>query len=193
MSSLPASVSMMTEAAEAGITPRIISKTNVNRNLFSMENQAGPHLGISGVRVEIFLYATLKGMLTRRSLLLSMAAYVPLALAEKKKEGKPPEVELAECSVKRQADLIVLDGRVRNISEKPIKRLVIFFDFLSSEQKVLTTKRGEIDAEILAPGEDAEFHSQIEPPARATHYQINFEDGAGRNLRGLKVGPFPIE
>ncbi len=131
-------------------------------------------------------------MYTRRSLLLTAATCATAAFAQKK-EGKPPEIELSECAVKRQEDLVVLDGRVKNVSEKPVKRLAILFDFLSSEQRVLTTKRGEIEAEVLAPGEDADFHSQIEAPARATHYRVSFVDGSGRDLRAVKTGPFPID
>ena len=131
-------------------------------------------------------------MLFRRSFLLILGFGTSVAFAQRKKE-KPPEIEVVECVVKRQADVIVLDGRIKNVTEKPIKRLTILFDFLSSEQKVLTTKRGEVEAEVLLPGEDAEFHSKIEPPARATHYQVGFEDGGGKILRGVNVGPFPIE
>src|SRR3954463_16809744 len=100
-------------------------------------------------------------MYTRRSLLLSLAASAPLALAQKKKAGKPPEIEVIECTVKRQNDLIVLDGRGKNLMDHPIKELGILFDFLSPEQKVITTKRGGIDGDTLGPGEDGEFHSQI--------------------------------
>src|SRR5436305_10506763 len=115
-------------------------------------------------------------MFTRRSLLLTVAASLPIAVAQKK-PAKPPEIEVLECSVKRQGDLIVLDGRIKNVTDRRLKDLSVLFDFLSPEKQVITTKRGGLDEEVLAPGDDGEFHSQVEPPPRATYFQVSFEDG----------------
>jgi len=131
-------------------------------------------------------------MYTRRFLCLLLLTICVLP-GQKKKDNKPPEVELVECNVKRQEYLIVLDGRVKNVGEKPVKRLVIQFSFLTSEKDTLTTKLGSIESEVLDPGEEAEFHFQLETPAKATHYLVNFEDGAGKYLRPSKNGPFAID
>jgi len=87
-----------------------------------------------------------------------------------------------------------VDARVKNCGEKPIKALQLILDFVASDHKqVITTKRGGIDAEMLDPGEEAEFHAQLEDQVRATEFQVNFEDGNGKYLRAEKTGPFPIE
>jgi hypothetical protein len=131
--------------------------------------------------------------MTRRLFALSVLAI--LAFGQKKgKEGKPPEVELLEATVHRQEGNVTVDARVKNVGEKPIKALNIVVDFVAPDHKqVITTKRGAIQEPVLDPGEEAEFHAQIEDPSRATEFHINFEDGNGRYLRGEKTGPFPIE
>jgi hypothetical protein len=132
------------------------------------------------------------GMSRRTFALLAVAAFLPLAFAQKRKEGKPPEIELIDPVVRRQGELIIIDGKVKNVSDKPVKELAIFFDFLFQE-KVITTKRGGIDDPVLEPGDEAEFHAQIEAPPRATHYQVHFEDGGSKYLRPAHNGPFPID
>jgi hypothetical protein len=132
-------------------------------------------------------------MYTRRSVVFALSSAVALA-QKNQKSKKPPEIELVECAVGRQADLIVLDGKVKNVTDHPIKGLQLLFDFISPEKAVITTKRGALEAEILEAGEEAEFHSQIEPPARATHCQVSFEDSGGKVLRAEgRLGPFPID
>jgi len=113
---------------------------------------------------------------------------------KKGKDSKPPEVQLLEASARRQEGIISVDARVKNCGEKPIKALQLILDFVASDHKqVITTKRGGIDAEMLDPGEEAEFHAQLEDQVRATEFQVNFEDGNGKYLRTEKTGPFPIE
>jgi hypothetical protein len=121
--------------------------------------------------------------------------FLVLALtAFAQKKGKPPEVELMEAKVHRQEGNLIIDARVKNVGEKPIKTLVLIIDFVASDHKqVITTKRGGLDQEILDPGEEAEFHAQIEDPSRATEFRITVEDGGGKYLRAEKTGPFPIE
>ena len=86
-----------------------------------------------------------------------------------------------------------MDGRVRNSGEKPIKELILLFDFQSPEKQVVATERGAIDEEILQPGEEAAFHMEANAPPGSVAFQINAADGAGRELRVAKSGPFPIE
>ena len=117
------------------------------------------------------------------------------AFGQKKgKDGKPPEVELLEATAHRQEGIISIDARVRNCGQKPIKTLQIIIDFIAPDHKqVITTKRGSIEAEVLEPGEEADFHARIEDPSRATEFQISFEDSSAKYLRAVKTGPFPID
>jgi hypothetical protein len=124
-----------------------------------------------------------------------MSLFAVLAFGQKKgKEAKPPEVELLEATAHRQEGNVIVDARVKNVGDKPIKVLRLLIDFVAPDHKqVITTKRGRIEAEMLDPGEEADFHAQIEDPSRATEFLINFEDGNGKYLRAEKTGPFPIE
>ena len=131
--------------------------------------------------------------MTRRLFALSVLAI--LAFGQKKgKEAKPPEVELLEATAHRQEGIVSIDARVKNCGEKRIKSLQIIVDFVGPDHKqVITTKRGSIEAEVLEPGEEAEFHAQVEDSPRATEFQISFEDGGAKYLRAVKTGPFPID
>lgn len=128
-----------------------------------------------------------------RVFILLLLAGVGIVSGQKKKEPKPPEIELLEASAHRQGENIAIDGKVRNCGDKPIKKLVLLFDFLDTDKQVLTTRKDSTEQELLAPGEEVEFHSQVPEPPRAALFQINFEDGGGKYLRVMKNGPFPIE
>jgi hypothetical protein len=131
--------------------------------------------------------------MTRRLLALSVLAI--LAFGQKKgNDPKPPEVEVLEATAHRQEGTVTVDARVRNCGDKPIKALTLLIDFVAPDHKqVITTKRGVIEAAMLDPGEEAEFHAQIEDPSRATEFRINFENGNSKYLRAIKTGPFPID
>src|SRR3954447_26333221 len=108
------------------------------------------------------------------------------APGKKNDKQKPPEIELLEQTVKRDGGDILLDGKVKNCGDKPIKNLVIFFHFFDADLQPITTRKGGIEEESLAPGDVAEFHAQMEQPPRATHYMIDFQDGGGKDLRTAK-------
>jgi hypothetical protein len=116
---------------------------------------------------------------------LVAGAFAP-ADAQKKKTPKPPDVEVTEAMAQRQEGRVSIDVRLRNCSPKPIRKLVLLFDFLDPGNKVVSTKKGEIDQEILAPGEDVEFHGQVEDNSRAVAIRARFEDAEERDLRAAK-------
>jgi hypothetical protein len=116
-----------------------------------------------------------------------------MAMAQKKPQLKPPELTLSETSIKREEGKILLDGKLRNVGERPAKGVTIFFDFLDPDRKVLATKKAELEPDSLEPQEDAEFHAQMEEPARVTHVRLRFEDKDGRDVRAANTGPYAIE
>jgi hypothetical protein len=95
--------------------------------------------------------------------------------------------------VQRTEGRVALDGRVKNTGERPITGALLIFHFLAPGRQVITTKQGPLDAELLEPGEEAEFHVHIVDPVRAVRVRIEAQDGSGRDLRVDKGGPFPIE
>lgn len=128
-------------------------------------------------------------MIRRRFLLLPLAS---LCVAAPKK-GKSPEVSVIQVTCRRLGDDVALDGRLKVGGMKPLKKIRLLFDFLGTDRQLLETKRGEVEEDLLAPGEEAEFHVRVADPVRAVLYSIRAEDGDGRELNVDKSGPFPIE
>src|ERR1700704_1867916 len=98
--------------------------------------------------------------MTRRAAWILLFAV--LAFGQKKgKEAKPPEVELLEATAHRQEGNVIVDAKVKNVGDKPIKALQLIIDFVAPDHKqVITTKRGGVEAEMLEPGEEADFRAQ---------------------------------
>ena len=111
---------------------------------------------------------------------------------EKKRKLKPPELEIAAIEVRRDVDLITLDGRVRNTGERPAEGIVFLFTFFAPGRQPLTTQKGTMD-NSLEPGEEREFRFQVQSPARAIEITIDAHDGQQRDLKVLKPGPYRIE
>lgn len=119
--------------------------------------------------------------------LACLSAALPLLAEKKGRQEKPPEIVLIDGSARRQTGNILVDGKVRNCGEKPIKNLVIYFHFFDADRQEITTRKGGVDQDTLAPGDESEFHAELEEPPRATYYRIDFEDGAGKYLRPAKT------
>jgi len=130
--------------------------------------------------------------LNRRTLLFSLGCLSPLAGA-KKSQAKGPEVILVDATAKVEDARVNLDGHVRNVTDKPIRRLTVVYELLDSDRKVLTRQKGSIDDESLDPGDEAPFSAQMHYHARGVFYRLEFEDGSEKELRAEKTGPFPLE
>jgi hypothetical protein len=123
--------------------------------------------------------------------ILVLAAVVTSIAAEKKK--KPPDLEVLEAAAHRGESKVAFEGRVRNSGQKPIKELTLLFNFLAPGKQPLTTEKGAIDEEVLEPGQEAAFRMETNDPPRSVQFQIDAQDGSGRELRVAKSGPFSIE
>ncbi|MDX2154245.1 MAG: FxLYD domain-containing protein [Bryobacteraceae bacterium] len=112
---------------------------------------------------------------------------------DKRKGGKPPDVTVVEASAHRTGEKIAIEGRVRNTSPKPLKKLMLLFELLESNGKVIATKQGEIDEPLLDADGEAAFHVEATDEARAVHFRIQATDAARRDLRVDPMTPRPIE
>lgn len=131
-------------------------------------------------------------VMERRYALLLLASLCAAAPRKGKPKGKGAEVSVLQIVCRRAGGDVSVDGRLK-AGEKSIKKLSLFVDFLGTDKQLLQTKRGEVDEEMLQPGDEAEFHMRVVDPVRAVLYSIRAEDGDGRDLRLDKAGPFPIE
>ena len=124
-------------------------------------------------------------------IILVLLLVVGSAAADKKK--KPPDVDILAASARRGESKISLEGKLRNSGEKPIKTLMLLFDFMAPGRQVVTTQKAPIDEEVLEPGQEAVFHMELNDPPRSVKFQINAADGSGRELRVAHGGPFAID
>lgn len=102
-------------------------------------------------------------------------------------------MQVLETAAHRGEGTIALDGRVRNCGEKPVRKLIILFDFLGPDGQVITTQRFETDEPLLEPGQDTTFHAKVTDPVRAVRYRMNATDPDSRDFKITNPGPFVIE
>jgi len=111
----------------------------------------------------------------------------------KRKPAKGADVEVAAISARRSGADVVIDGKLKNCGEKTHAGVVLLFDFLTTGNQVVATKKAPLDAEALAPGEEAEFHVRVADPVRAMWIRVNAADHQDRELKVANHGPFTIE
>lgn len=104
-----------------------------------------------------------------------------------------PDVQVVEAKARRvEEGKIAVDGKVK-VGEKPVKGLVIVFDFLSTEGENLTSQKIQVDDDVLDRGEESSFHAATMNPPGAVRFRLRAFDGADRELRLGNNGPFTIE
>jgi len=117
----------------------------------------------------------------------SLLAFTP------QKPKKPADVQMLETKAVRDAGRISVDGRVKATGEKPLRGLVIFFDFRSPEKEVVTSQKTVIDDATLEPGQEGVFHNEMVDAPRAVNYTIRAFDIHEKELRVANPGPYIIE
>jgi hypothetical protein len=130
------------------------------------------------------------------ALAIVLIAACALLAADKKRskdKNKPPDVEIVSLKIQREERNIALEGVVRNNSPKPMKGLVLFFEFLEFNGRMISRMKTEVSEEMLQPGEEAEFLTQTPDQVRAVDIRLEAEDRDGRNLLINKPGPHRIE
>lgn len=127
-----------------------------------------------------------------RLLAIALAAVSLFAYAPQKAK-KPPDVEIVETKVVRDAGKITVDGKVKVTAEKALRGLVIVFDFRSPEKEVVTAQKTVVDDTNMEPGREGVFHNEMVDPPRAVKYTIRAFDGHDKELRVANPGPYVIE
>src|SRR5450432_3186638 len=84
---------------------------------------------------------------------IALALVTVLALAQPKPK-KAADVRVLETTAHREENRITLDGKVRVTSDKPLRGLVIVFDFRSPEREVITTQKTTVDEDTLENGRE---------------------------------------
>ena len=135
--------------------------------------------------------------ITRRHVLLAIPA---LALAaEKRKKDRDFEggtVKVVEMAVHRSDGsdrLLSIDGRLVNSGPDAIRELVLIFDVMGVDDKVVNRQRGKVDEDPLAPGQESEFHWQMREHVDAVEVRVRAVAHDDRAVKVEEPGPYPIE
>jgi hypothetical protein len=128
-----------------------------------------------------------------RFLAATFLAICLLLSAHAQKQKRPPDVEILETKAVRETTKITVDGRVKATAEKPLRGLVIVFDFRSPEKEVVTSQKTVIQEENMEPGRDGVFHAEMVDAARAVNYTIRAFDVHDKELRVANPGPYIVE
>jgi hypothetical protein len=128
-----------------------------------------------------------------RLLVLTASVSLFWAFGQARRKPEPPRFEVVEFKAQRHEDRIWIDGRVRNTGESALRFAVLIFQFLSSDDKVVSTRRTDLEPEVLGPGEESSFMLQTLPPARAVSIRLEMQDRGQKWYPLSKSGPYPIE
>ena len=127
-----------------------------------------------------------------RLLVLLLAAGSLFAFGPQKQK-KPADVQILETKAMRDTGRIKVDGRVKVSGEKPLRGLVIVFDFRSPEKEVVTSQKTVIDEDTMETGQEGAFHNQMVDAPRAVKYTIRAFDMHEKELRVANPGPYIVE
>jgi len=128
-------------------------------------------------------------------LLLSLLPAAPAQKERKQKDDgpKPPDIIVLEFKAHREPGLVIFQGAVRNNSAKSIRGIVLIFEFLEGDGKMITRKTTVVTESAVAPGQESGFEVQTVDPVRAVQVRVDAEDKDGRYLRLDTQGPYDIE
>ena len=125
--------------------------------------------------------------------LLALGLLAIAALVSGQEKKKPAEFALLEFHVRRDVDLIHLDGRVKNIGGQRAEGVTMIIHFLAPGGVTLETKRGPLETEDVEPGQEAVFMFETPFPARSVKVKLEAEGRGEREIKMQKSGPHAIE
>ena len=128
-----------------------------------------------------------------RVILCGLLVAISVCTHAQDKKKKPPDVQVVETKGRRDEGRVMLDGKVRVTAEKPLKGLVVVFDFISPEHAVISSEKTMVDEDLMSHGAEGVYHAETRDPVRAVQYKIRAFDKNERELRVDNDGPFIIE
>ena len=125
--------------------------------------------------------------------LLMAAGSAAAQKGKKKKERGAPDLAVTRLKIQREGDHIVLEGKIKNVSLKSLRGMVLFFEFLEFDGKMISRMTTGVSEDDVPPGEEGEFTTQTPDQVRAVSVRLDGEDGRGQYLVLDKPGPYTIE
>lgn len=129
-------------------------------------------------------------MWTRVALLCALL--LPL-LAPAQERRRPAELTVVEIDVRRNVDIIQIDGRLKNIGQRRAEDITLIVHFLAPGRAPLETREGPLDEETLAPGAESEFSFETPFQPRLVEIRLEAKDKSGRPIRLNRPGPYRID
>ena len=71
--------------------------------------------------------------------------------------------------------------------------MLILVDAFAPNHKPMVQRKSAMEPEYLGPGDEADFHLAMPDTGQLVEFELQAEDGKGKELRVAKNGPFPIE
>ncbi len=129
----------------------------------------------------------------RRLPALWALAFLFLCVGQEKRKPRPAELELVEFKALRNESKVLIDGKLRNTGDATARNVVLIFQFVAPDNKVVATRKADIEPEEIEPGDDATFMLETPFPARAVAIRMETYDRNERWINLAKNGPYPIE
>ena len=116
-----------------------------------------------------------------------------LCAGEQKHKSKPAALEISGFKAQQNGHTVSFEGRVRNISESPIRQVKLSFLLIGTDEKVVTRRSGALDAEELASDEETAFAFEMPWNADAVWVRIEARGPKGDEIKLSGEGPHRIE
>ncbi len=105
----------------------------------------------------------------------------------------PPQLRVVKAAARRVGSAIQLDGTVRNVAGRPLRRLTLKFEFLSSGRTIVTARKAQLEDVQIPPGEESSFSYELNDEPSAFRFRISASDAKDEVLRVVAPGPYPIQ
>ena len=112
---------------------------------------------------------------------------------KKSKKGKGPDAVIEKIEVRREGDVVLLDGTIKNTGTRTIHAMTLRFEFYAPNKESLTVQSGPVESPFIEPGDETEFRLQVKYPTRAVELMVEARDKQQRDLILEKNGPYRID
>jgi hypothetical protein len=103
----------------------------------------------------------------------------PAAFAPTGEEAARYQLRLVASGGRREWENAVVEGRVRNVSDRPIENLSVVVTYYRADESVLTSVSAPIDTPTLKPGAEASFKTTAPHDPRMAKFTVSFADAGG--------------
>ncbi len=131
-------------------------------------------------------------MCRRLFAILPLASLLLFGAPQKRKQAAAT-LDLSSFQARRSGDRVEIDGKLKNTGQEPVSRGELVFSFLSTDKRVLSTRRADLEPELLKPGEETVILLQTPYPAGAVSILVGVSSKDGRAVNLDHRGPYPIE